>query len=205
MVIAAKADCPRPLQSVDVEDPFDFQEIQIRQPARLIPGQASYEIFGARRQLLAVASEAEGRSRLQTFTRLIPDTRVLTVNMVTGEPLLTLVKRDSDWVADLTDPAGELIGRIRIGASRRHYTLLDAQDQVVGEAAGDLAVKNFSVTAPGAVRFAEVRKTWAGLGKELLTSSDHYAVKFTGPVTPQVRILTVMMAIVLDLARYGPD
>lgn len=192
-----------------MEDPFDFQEIQIRQPARLIPGQASYEIFGARRQLVAVASEAEGRSRLQTLTRLIPDTRVLAVNTVTGEPVLTLVKRDIDWVADLTDPAGELIGRIRIGGSRRHYTLLDAQDQVVGEATGDLAVKNFSVTAPGtgtgAARFAEVRKTWAGLRKELLTSSDHYTVKFTGPVTPRVRTLTVMMAIVLDLARHGPD
>ncbi len=195
----------RPLLSVGVEDPFDFQEIVIRQPARLIPGQASYEIFGARRQLLAVASEAEGRSRLQTLTRLIPDTRVLAVNTVTGEPVLTLVKRDIDWVADLTDPAGELIGQIRIGGSRRHYTLLDAQDQVVGEATGDLAVKNFSVTAPGAARFAEVRKTWAGLGKELLTSSDHYAVKFTGPVTPRARTLTIMMAIVLDLARYGPD
>jgi hypothetical protein len=75
----------------------------------------------------------------------------------------------------------------------------------VGKAVGDLAVKNFAVTGTGETRFAEVRKTWAGFPKELLTSSDHYAIKFTGPVSQRVRILTVMMPIVLDLARYGPD
>lgn len=188
-----------------MEDPFDFRELRIRQPGRLLPGQARYEIFDAGRQLLAVASEAEGRSRLHTLTRMIPGRRVLTVNTVTGEPVLTMVKRDSEWVAELTDPAGELIGRIRIGGSRRHYTLLDDQDQVVAEAVGDLAVKTFSVTGTAGVRFAEIRKTWAGFRKELLTSSDHYAVKFTVPVAARVRTLTVMTAIVLDLARYGPD
>ena len=75
----------------------------------------------------------------------------------------------------------------------------------MGEAVGDLAVKNFAVTGTEGTRFAEVRKTWAGFRKELLTSADHYAIRFTGPVSPRVRTLAVMMPIVLDLARYGPD
>ena len=50
-----------------------------------------------------------------------------------------------------------------------------------------------------------MRKTWAGLRKELLTSADHYSVSFTGPVSARVRTLIVMMPIVLDLARYGPN
>ena len=187
------------------EDPFGFQELMIRQPARLLPGRASYQIFDGGRRLLAVASEAEGRSRLEAFQKLIPGTRALAVTTAAGEPILTLVKRDSEWTADLTDPAGSLIGRIRIGGSRRHYTLLDEQDQVVAEAVGDLAVKTFSVTGTGGTRIAQVRKTWAGLRKELLTSADHYTMRFTGPVSPRVRMLTVMMPIVLDLARYGPD
>jgi hypothetical protein len=37
-----------------------------------------------------------------------------------------------------------------------------------------------------------------------MTASDHYRVDFTGPVSPQARMLTVMMAIVLDLTLYGP-
>lgn len=186
-------------------DPFDFRQLQIRQPARLIPGHANYEIFDAERNLLAIASESEGRSRFEALTGMIPGTRVLAVRTAAGDPLLTLVKRDSDWAAELTDPAGRPMGRIRIGDTRRNYTLVDAQGRVVGEAAGDLAVKTFSVTGDGGTRIAQVRKTWAGLRKELLTSADHYTITFTGPASGPVRVLTVMMTIVLDLARHGPD
>src|ERR1700733_10597881 len=115
-----------------------------------------------------------------------------------------LVKRDEDWLADVSDAAGRLIGRIQIGETRRHYTLLDETDQVAGKAVGDLAVKQFTITGPEGERFARLRKTWAGLGKELLTSSDHYTVTFTGPMPPRIRVLVVMVPIVLDMTRHGP-
>ncbi len=193
------------LHSLVVGEPFDFKELRIRQPGKLIPGRASYEIFDDGKRLLAVATETEGRSRLQTITRMMSDTRTLAVTTAAGEPVLTLIKRDSEWTAELIDPAGALIGRIRIGGSRRHYTLLDDQDQVAGEAVGNLAVNDFAVTGADGERYARVRKTWAGVRKELLTSADHYSVSFTGPVSGPVRTLVVMMPIVLDLARYGPN
>jgi hypothetical protein len=185
-----------------VDGLFDFPELRIRQPGKLLPGRASYEIFDAGRRRLAVAAETEGRSRLQSITGLVSEAWTLAVRTTAGEPVLTLVKRDTEWVAELTDPDGRLIGRIRIEASRRHYTLLDEQDQVAGQAVGNLAVNDFSVTGPQGERYARVRKTWAGLRKELLTSADHYTVTFTGPVSPRLRTLIVMMPIVLDLARY---
>lgn len=188
-----------------MEDLFDFRELRIRQPARVIPGKARYEIFDTSRKLLAVASEAEGRTRFQTLTGLIPGTRLLAVRTAAGEPVLSLVKRDSDWAADVTDAAGKPVGRIRIGDTRRHYTLLDPGGRVIGNAAGDLAVKHFSVTSAEGAPMAQVRKTWAGLRKELLTSADHYTVTFAGTVPSPARVLTVMMTIVLDLARHGPD
>ena len=171
----------------------------------MMPGQARYEIFDASKNLLAVASEADGRSRFQTLTGLIPDTRQLGVRTAAGQQVLTLVKRDSVWAADVTEAAGKPVGRIRIGDTRRHYTLLDAGGRVIGKAAGDLAVKNFSVTTAEGAPLAQVRKTWAGLRKELLTSADHYTVTFSGTVPQPARVLTVMMAIVMDLARHGPD
>ena len=94
--------------------------------------------------------------------------------------------------------------RIRTGGTRRIYTLLGDQDQAVGKVTGDLALKNFSVTGPGRAVVARVRKTWAGLTKEMLTPSDHYTVEFTGLVSQPARTLTVMMPIVLDLTLYGP-
>jgi hypothetical protein len=52
--------------------------------------------------------------------------------------------------------------------------------------------------------FARVRKTWAGLAKEVFTASDHYKVEFTGPVPEPARTLTVMLPVLLDLTHYGP-
>jgi Scramblase len=181
---------------------FDFRELRIRQPGKLIPGRASYQIFDGGKHLLAVATETESRPRLQTITRMMSDTRTLAVATPSSEPVLTLIKRDSEWTAELIDPAGALIGRIRIGGSRRHYTLLDDEDQIAGQAVGNLAVNDFAVTGASGERYARVRKTWAGVRKELLTSADHYSVSFTGPVSGRVRTLIVMMPIVLDLARY---
>jgi hypothetical protein len=185
-----------------VEDLFDFRELRIRQPAKLLAGHASYEIFDTQRRLLAVASEAEGRSRLQTLSGLVPGTRTLGVRTAAGAPVLMLIMRDNEWAADVTDSAGQPVGRIRVGDTRRHYTLLDSGGLVLGKAAGDLAVKNFSVTSAEGGPLAQVTKTWAGLRKELLTSADHYTVKFAGSQPPSARVLTIMMAIVLDLVRH---
>jgi Scramblase len=187
-----------------MEDPFAVRELRIRQPARFMPGRARYDIFGAGRKLLATVAETEPRSVLQTMADLVPRTRVLGVTSGAGEPILTIVKRDTDWLTDLSDPDGQLIGRIQTGETRRHYTLLDPDDQVAGQVVGDLAVKQFSITGPDGERYARLRKTWAGLGKELLTSSDHYTVTFTGPMAPPVRMMVAMVPIVLDMTRHGP-
>jgi hypothetical protein len=187
-----------------MRDPFAVRELRIRQPARVLPGRARYDIFDSAKTLLAVAAETAPRSVLQTMADLVPRTRVIAVRSASGEPVLTMVKRDSDWLADVTDPEGRLIGRIQIGETRRHYTLLDDAGQPAGQAVGDLAVKQFVVTGPQGERFARVRKTWAGLGKELLTSADHYTVTFTGPMPPRIRMLVVMVPIVVDMVRHGP-
>jgi hypothetical protein len=191
---------------VSVADPFAFRELRIRQPGKVLPGRARYEIFDPDKHLLAVAAETESRGVLNTVIGLVPGTRVLAVRTPGGDPVLTLVRQDSedDWLAAVTEPDGQLIGKIRIEFSRRHYTLLDEQGQVVGKAAGDLGATQFSVTGAEGERYAQIRKTWAGLGKELLTSSDHYTVTFTGPVSPRIRTLIVMVPIVLDMTRHGP-
>jgi hypothetical protein len=186
-----------------MEDPFAVRELRIRQPARVMPGRARYDFFEGR-QLVAVASEVAPRSMLQTMADLVPRTRVVGVKSAAGEPLLTIVKRDSDWIADLTDPAGELIGQIEIGETRRHYTLRDEAGEPAGQVVGDLAVRQFAITGPDGERYAHLRKTWAGLCKELLTSSDHYTITFTGPMSARRRHLVAMVPIIVDMTRHGP-
>ena len=186
-----------------MDDPFDFQVLRILQPGKWLPNRARYEVFNDQRQLLAIATETEAHTRLKLLSKTMPDARVLEVTTAASEPILTLVKHKRERITELHGADGELAGRIRATHTTRHYTLLDGDDQTVGKVVGDLALKHFSVTdADG--EFARLRKTWAGLTKEMLTPSDHYRVDFTAAVSPSARTLTVMMAIVLDLTLYGP-
>jgi Scramblase len=187
-----------------VDDIFDSPVLRIRQPGKLLPNRASYEIFNAARQRLAIATETEALTRRQLLSKALPDARVLTVTTARHEPILTLVKHSKDRFTDLYLPAGELAGRIRATGTTRHYALTGDQEQAVGAVVGDLALKRFSVTGPEGGQLAKIRKSWAGLAKEMLTPLDHYKVEFTGPVPGPARTLIVMMAIVLDLTLYGP-
>lgn len=186
-----------------VDDLFGFRELRVEQPAKMLADRANYEIYTGRRQLLATVTEAQAHSRRDLISEQMPDTRVFEVATAAGEPVLTLVKQASEWVTELRGPGGELAGRIRTGDTRRTYTLLDGQDQAVGEVVGDLALKHFTVFGTGG-ELARVRKTFAGFAKEMFTASDHYKVEFTGPVPEPARTLTVMMPVLLDLTLYGP-
>jgi hypothetical protein len=187
-----------------VEDPFAFRALRIHQPRKWLADRANYEIFNADRQLLATVTETEGHTLLNLLSRSMPDTRVFAVTTADDKPVLSLIKQTSHWITELRAPEGEVIGRIRTGNTKRIYTLLDDQDNTVAKVTGDLALKHFTASGADLREFARVRKTWAGLTKEMLTPSDHYKVEFTGSVSQRCRTLTVMMPIVLDLTSYGP-
>ena len=188
-----------------MEEIFDFRSLRIKQPGKLLADRASYHIFNDERELIATATEAEGHRRVKLVRESMRDVREFTITTPAGVPVLSLVKRASTWSTDVQGPGGELMGRIGTEPNRRHYTLLDDKGQTIGQAVGDLGLKRFAVTAVEGGTFARVRKTWAGLRKEMLTSSDHYKIEFTGvPVSRLVRVLTVMVPIVLDLTSYEP-
>ena len=186
-----------------MDDPFEFQALRVQQPGKLLPNRTSYEILNAERQLLAIATDTEAHARMKLLSRPAPDARVVAVTTSAGQPILTLVKHHRERVTELHGPASELVGRIQATHTTRHYTLTDAQDEIVGKVVGDLALKHFPIASVSGLEFARINKTWAGL-KDMFTPSDHYKVEFSGPVSPQARVLTVMMAIVLDLTLYEP-
>ncbi|MGE5135461.1 MAG: phospholipid scramblase-related protein [Gemmatimonadota bacterium] len=183
---------------------FGFPSLRIQQPGKLLPTRASYEIFNGARQLLATATEAEARSRVKLLPQGVPATRMLTVTTVGGSTAFTLTTHTREHLTELAGPGGEPFGQIRGRYTNRHYTLVDEQRQTVGKVVGDLGLKHFSVTDPAGAEFARIRKTFAGITKEMLTPSDHYKVDFAGPVAHPARVLTVMIAIVLDLTLYEP-
>jgi len=186
-----------------VGDAFDLTEFRIRQPGRVLPERATYEIFDNLRVRVADVKETKGRSRLEALAQEVPNVRTFAVTTTRREPLLTLVMR-GEWLAELSAPGGRPIGRIRVAASRRQYTLLDDQETVAGEATSDLALTKFGVSGPAGEPYAQFRKTWAGLSKEIFTQSDNYKLTVTGLVPPPLRPLIVMLPIVVDISVHGP-
>lgn len=188
-----------------MEEIFDFQSLRIQQPGKLLADRASYHIFNDERQLIATATEAAGHGRVKLLRESMIDIREFAITTPAGVPLFSLIKQATTWSTEIQGPGGEVMGRIRTEPNRRNYTLLDDKGQPIGQAIGDLGLKRFSVMSAEGGTFARVRKTWAGLRKEMLTSSDHYKIEFTGaPVSRLARVLTVMVPIVLDLTSYEP-
>lgn len=188
-----------------MEDPFDFQALWVIQPGHLPASRAKYQIFNADRELLANAADTERRSWLPNAAKSMPYANVLQIVSVAGLPLLTMVMRHSEWTTEFRDPGGALVGSIRMGDSRRQYRVRDESGQTIAKVVGDLGLKNFSVTDADGSKLALVRKTRAGLFKEMLTANDHYKIDFIGPVSARpLRTLTVMVPIVLDLILYEP-
>lgn len=188
-----------------MDDLFGFQRLRVQQPAKLLPSRASYEIYSDDRLLLAAATETQAHARFRLIPQGVPDVRVLGITAAGGEPILTLITHTRNHLTEIQDPGGGAVGEIRGRYTNRHYTLADGQRQIVGKVVGDLALKHFSVTSGSGLQFAQINKTWAGFRKEVLTPSDHYRVEFTGPVAQPARLLTVMIAIVLDLTLYEPS
>jgi hypothetical protein len=185
-------------------DLFDHRVLLVQQPGKVLANRAEYSIMTAERDLLAVAVETEGHSRLKLMSKDMPDMRAFIVRSASGMELLDVTKVTSEWITDIRRPGSDLLGQIRTEGSRRHYTFLDGAGQAVAKATGDLGLKHFSLTASPSGEFARVHKTWAGLTKELLTDADHYRVQFTAPVTEELRVMTVILPVVLDLTHYGP-
>jgi hypothetical protein len=186
-----------------VDDFFDFKELRVRQPGKILPGKARYEIFDNKKNLLAAAMETEPRSVIDKVTQMVPDARLLEVTSPAGEFLFSLDFHGSKWVAHLADADGTVLGRIKVGGSRRHYNLIDAEGEEIGQVVGDLSVTRFQATGTSVPPFAEIRKTFAGPLKEAFTSADHYTIKFSQIRVPVLlKTLTVMVPVVLDLAKY---
>ena len=187
-----------------MEDPFDSQALWVLQPGHLPGNRAKYQIFNGERELLANAADTERRSLVSLPGKSMKDLAVLEIITAAGDPLLTMIRQHTEWNTELRNPEGAVVGHIRTGDTRRTYKLVDETGETVAKVTGDLGLKRFSVTDAGGGKLAQVKKTRAGIFKEMLTSNDHYKVEFIGPVPQPVRMLIAMVPIVLDLTLYEP-
>lgn len=133
-------------------------------------------------------------------------------------------KRMTPFDIEIRTPSGQLVARVTRGVSlflsrvkvfdgnERYiggfkqkffsiggaFRVLDAEDQPICELKGKWTGWNFRFLRAG-TELAHVTKQWAGLGKELFTSADNYALEIAEDLAPddptRVLILSAVMCI----------
>lgn len=80
------------------------------------------------------------------------------------------------------------------------FEILDSIDQPVAMLQGDWKGWNFTFKDKEGRELAKVTKKWSGLGKELFTSADNYAVDVNPQVTEQgLKMLVLSAAFCVDM------
>ncbi|RMG34921.1 MAG: RNAase [Planctomycetota bacterium] len=137
--------------------------------------------------------------RFTKFKRMTPfDVQIRTPS---GEPVVR-VCRDFSYiwsVVDVLDENDEPLGTFRqrlIWIGGTAFKVLDARGAHLCDLKGSFAAWNFRFVRDG-IEFARVTKKWAGLGKELFTSADTYALEISEDVPPDSPLRRLILGAVI--------
>ncbi|WP_026414886.1 phospholipid scramblase-related protein [Actinomadura oligospora] len=197
-------------------DLFNLPSMRVEQPRKVVQTQTRYDVVDDQGTLLAYVTDQQVRSRREAVRAALPQT----VRSTHATLVLTDAEEVPRFVIDKVDAwnthvhlavpgeegeavmRGDRIGTVRANSTRRQYFLLDADENELAQAVGDLRLRSFPVTDNERRRFAGINKKWAGLRAELFTTADRYAIELTEEVSEALRVLVVVTAIVLDMMAY---
>lgn len=77
------------------------------------------------------------------------------------------------------------------------FNVLNASDQPVCELKGKWTSWDFRFLTPDGIELASVSKQWAGLGKELFTSADNYALSISDDIPPNNPLRQLILSAVM--------
>ncbi|HNA97777.1 MAG TPA: phospholipid scramblase-related protein [Chitinophagaceae bacterium] len=176
----------------------------VKEHVGLFKGASNYDVYHPEsRELLIECREPN----IGFFTKLfrILGYKVMTPFNIevraTDGTLITRITRGTVFfrsVVEVFDEKEQLIGKFRqrmlsLGGK---FDVLDANDQVICTLKGKWASWEFSFMKDNA-ELAKVTKKWAGLGKEMFTTADNYALEINPAVGKDSQLRTLILAAVL--------
>ncbi|MDL4772708.1 MULTISPECIES: phospholipid scramblase-related protein [Thermomonosporaceae] len=190
-----------------MSEPFNSPVLRVEQPRRGPFAKSRYKVMDGDGTLLAVAAETGDHTRAERLQTLFPGksdlhARAVLLTTPEGTPLMIVDKQTGRSLTEVRTPEDELVGTFRTERIGRHYLILGAKGNALGEVRVDLARNNFTVNDTAGEAVAHVRKKFAGVATHLLTTADKYAVQIADPVPEPLRTMAVMTAIVMDLSLH---
>jgi uncharacterized protein YxjI len=137
--------------------------------------------------------------RFTDYKRMTPFD--VSIRTVTGQPVLSVTRGISIVLSNVSvlDEHGQRVGGFKqkffsVGGK---FDVLDASERVVCTLQGKWTGWDFKFVAPDGTVLAQVTKKWAGLGKEMFTSADNYAMTISDAVPADDTRRMLMMGAVM--------
>jgi len=163
---------------------FDRRQFMVKERVGFLKLTDTYDIFDLNSSAqLGTAHEAV--SPLIKVLRLLINTRLLPTSIEVraseGGPAMLTIKRGVGFLrtpVQVLDQQGRQIGSFKskvftIGGG---FDVFDATGNKIAEIKGDWKGWNFTLRGPQGEELGKVTKKWAGIGKELFTTADNYAI-----------------------------
>jgi len=185
---------------------FDTRQFMVKERVGFLKLVDTYDIFDlASSAQLGIAKEAP--STLVKFARLLINKRLLPtaieVRANEGGPVLLTIRRGVNfWRAQVAvlDQSGRQIGsfKSKVFTLGGGFDVFDSTGNKIAEIKGDWKGWNFTLRGASGEEIGTVTKKWAGIGKELFTTADNYAIALneTAPRSQE----TVAMLLAAGLA-----
>jgi uncharacterized protein YxjI len=192
---------------------LDARVLVVNQKAKLIELTNEYKISDGEGQPLGAVREV-GQGKARKLLRFVSNvdqflTHRFEVTDDSGQIVLTVTRPRKVFKSTVvvSDAGGteigravqqNVIGKIRFG--------LEANGQTVGQlSAENWRAWNFRIDDADGTEVARINKKWAGLGRELFTTADHYAVEIHRPLEDPLRSLVLAAALTVDTALKQDD
>ncbi|MEE9382713.1 MAG: phospholipid scramblase-related protein [Nannocystaceae bacterium] len=157
----------------------------------------------------AFIAEEEPSGILSMITRNIMNTsRPFTMHIFspTGEPVAVLRRPFRFYFHQLNvyDSDGGFVGTVRKRWSllRRKYVLLDPDGKDVFEIVGPFFRPwTFDIFEDGE-QVAQIRKSWSGFGRELLTDADTFGVEYETELAVHAKLMLLATVFLIDFVHF---
>ena len=155
--------------------------------------------------LVYQAAEEDGSMLLRMFLKAL---RPFSMAILTqsGQRVLSVVRPFRFYFhhADVYDAGGRLLGSIqrRFSLVRRIYSVSDASGREAFELFGPILHPWTFQIRQGGVECGKITKKWSGLGKEMFTDADNFAVTFPAEWHVEVKALFLGAVFLIDFVHF---
>jgi uncharacterized protein YxjI len=192
---------------------FDARTLIVNQKAKLIELTNEYDIHDEAGALLGRVVEV-GQSGLKKAVRFLGNydqffTHRLEVRDPAGTPLLLMTRPAKVFKSRMQiaypngTPIGEIVQDNVFGKKRFGFS-------VGGTIIGGIRAENwrswdFAIEDANGAEIGRINKQWAGIGRELFTTADHYGVQIHQELPYPLRLMVIASAVTVDTALKQDD